>query len=269
MDNDRLTLSRQYLYRWFHRRPAMPEQVEAFYNFLAWKPRGDEILKGIVCLPNNKRIHVLYSEEEALSAVNAFTAEPMDRWREKYQQEYADLDEAALWDKFNWHYLNFLISRRPDAAPCYSAQYTREDGTERDFPVPDPERSAERDYIPTGRAFLLEAGWEWQAAMMLLTKVSDEMDPALAFELFIRIAERANFKPEKNARLGAFIRDRLRQVPGVNKTKLGQAVGLSLDQVLRLEAKKSTVLTAAEMAKATKALESLVLELKKEAALLS
>jgi len=268
MDNNLVTLSKQYIYNWFHGQQVTPEQVEAFYGFLEWKPQHDPILRGVVCLPTGKRIYVPYSEEEALSAANTFE-EPMERWREKYQQEYADLDEAALWDKFNWHYLNFLKDRRPDAAPCYAAQYTRKDGTEREFPSPDPERSETKDYIPTGRAFLLEAGWEWQAVRMLLAKVADGMDPALAFELFIRIAERANFKPAKNARAGAFIRDRLRRYHGLNKTKLGQAVGLSLDQVGRLEDKKSTVLTATEIAKATKTLEALVLELKKEAALLS
>jgi len=267
---DNLILLRQYLYRWFHGQPVTPEQVEAFYGFLEWKPQHDEILRGIICLPTGRHISVPYSEDEALTAANAFShpGESMDKWRERYQTEYADLDESALWDKFNWYYLNFLINRRPDAAPCFAAQYTLPDGTEQEFatPDPDPER---KDFVPTGRAFLLEAQWEWQAVRMLLTKVADGMDPALAFELFVRIAERANFKPAKNARVGAFIRDRLHRYHGLNKTKLGQAVGLSADQVGRLEDKKSTVLTATEIAKATKALESLVLKLKKEAALLS
>lgn len=263
--------TKQYLYRWFHGQPVTPEQVEAFYGFLEWKPQHDEILLGIICLPTGRHISVPYSEDEALTAANAFShpGESMDKWRKRCQTEYADLDEDALWDKFNWHYLNFLINRRPDAAPCFAAQYTRPDGTEREFATPDP-GPERKDFVPTGRAFLLEAGWEWQAVMMLLTKVSERvLDEEKAFELFVRIAEQANFKPEKHARTGAFIRDRLHCVPGVNKTKLGQAVGLSYDQVLRLEDKESAVLPAEEIHKATRALEALILQLKKEAATLS
>ena len=272
-----IDLSKQYLFRWFHGQPATPEQVEAFYAFLEWKPQGDEILRGNICLPSGPRISVPYSEEEAPSAANVYSdvAGPMEKWREKYHQEYAELDEEALWDKFNWHYLNFLISRRPDEAPCYMAQYTRKDGKEKQRPFRDNstdparpvERHEEKDYIPTSRAFLFEAGWEWHAVMLLLQKVSaNGMDPDLAFELLLRIAEKADLKPDRQARLGTFIRDRLRQYPDVNQTKLGQAVGLSQDQVRRLAAKAPNSDTAAENARARREIEALILTLHREAA---
>jgi|GEM_PF-6608765 len=262
MDN---SLSKQYIHRRLHGQPPSPEQALAFFDFLPWKPVHDEVLRGNCVLPSGKRISVLYSEDEALSAANVYSAEhgPMERWFEEHTADYAALTEDELWKKFNYHYLNFLINRRPGAAPCYTAQYTRPDGTEQDFPSPNP-NPERKDYVPTSRAFLLEADWQWHALMMLLTKVAEHvMDEEKAFELIVRLAEQASFKPERQARLGAFIRDRLRQYPDVNKTKLGEVVGLNYDQVLRLE-DKDPVSPAGAVRRATRELETLLLQLKKE-----
>jgi len=275
MEKSKLILSKRYVHRRLHGQRPTSKQALAFFDFLPWKPVHDEILRGLCVLPTGKRIRVIYDEHEAETAANTYAADggPMERWFEEHADDYAALSEDELWKKFNYHYLNFLIDRRPDVAPCYTAQYAREDGTEKQRPFADnstdPARSSERheakDYIHTGEAFLLEAPWQWQVVMMLLTQVSDDMDPGLAFEIFLRLAEQVSFKPKSQARLGAFIRSRLRQYPDVNRTKLGQAVGLSGDQVYRLNVKKQAIAAATENARARKELALLILDLRREA----
>jgi hypothetical protein len=270
MEKNRLSLSKQYVHHRLHGQPPTPEQALAFFDeFLPWKPVHDEILRGLGVLPTGGRVHVIYDEHEAETAANAYAAEggPMERWFEEHAYDYSDLSEDELWKKFNWHYLNFLIDRRPDVAPCYAAQYTSKDGTEKQFRDKPTDLAQQKEYIPTSRAFLFEAGWQWQAVMLPLTQVSENgMDPDLAFELLLRIAEKADLRPERQARLGAFIRDRLRQYPDVNQTKLGQAVGLYQDQVRRLAAKTLATDTATGNARARREIEALILALHQEAA---
>ena len=264
------------MHRRLHGQRPTSKQALAFFDFLPWKPLHDKTLRGLCVLPTGGRVLVIYDEHEAETAANAYSDDggPMERWFEKHADEYTDLTEDELWKKFNWHYLNFLIDRRPDEAPCFTAQYTRKDGTEKQRPFSDnsadpaqrKETQEAKDYIPTSRAFLFEAGWQWHAVMLLLNQVSENgMDPDLAFELLLRIAEKADLRPERQARLGAFIRDRLRQYPDVNQTRLGQAVDLSQDQVRRLAAKTPASDTAAENARARHEIEALILELRREA----
>jgi len=271
MDKDRLTLSKQYLFGWFHGQPLTPEQTEAFLGFLEWKPLNDPILKGHIIGASRKRIEITYSEKEKehLEAASLFFTSALGPWRERCQKEYAKLNEEELWTKFNSFYLTFLTKHNPATEVCYAKQLpSRADGIKKSFDeypaavAAEPEE--EPEFVPTARSWLLEAGWEWQAIRMLLERVSEGMSTALAYELLIRIIERAPQRPTRRERLDAFVRDVLRR-SSVTKTKLAGALGLSTDQVRRAERRQTALHTADEIAQAQREIETLILELRREA----
>jgi len=263
-----IDLSKKYLYRWFHGQLLTDEQTQAFLSFLEWKPLHDPILKGQALTASRKRIAVHYSEDEASEAASLFLTSEMEPWREKYKRDYAALTEEELWMKFNSFYLTFLIKHNPASEVCYAAESTHPDGREKrfeEYPAPDAaEPPEDPEFVPMACSWLLEAGWEWQAVRMLFERVADGgISTALAFELFIRIIERAERQPTRRERVDAFARDMLRR-HATTKTKLAEALGLSVDQVRRAEQRGSTIHSVDDIARAEQELETLIIELRRE-----
>jgi hypothetical protein len=276
MEKSKLILSKQYLYRWFHGQSTTDDQTRAFLGYLEWKPQHDAILRGQRPTAEGEKIHVNYHVDidpmmpnEVREVASLFLTKEMDDWRKK-NPKYAALTEDELWRKFNSFYLTFLINRNPAAAVCYAAQLPEDlEGRQKRFeeyeapaeaePVEDPA------FVPMARSWLLEAGWEWQAIRMLLEQVADAgLSTALAFELLVRLLERTDHLPTERERLDAFARDMLRR-RAATKAYLSKVLHLSTDQLRRAELRGDDLHTADHLAKANNELETLILELSREA----
>jgi len=275
MEKNKLILSKQYLYRWFHGQQPTDSQTQAFLGFLEWKPQHDAILNGHAPTAGGKRIRVIYMVDEtqgineAREVADLFFTTALDGWREKYRTDYTALTEDNLWQKFDSFYLTFLINHNPASAVCYAAESTRPDGQEKPFDEyaapAEAEPSEEPSFVPMACSWLLEAGWEWQAIRMLLEQVADGgLSTALAFELFVRLLERTDHYPTERERVDAFARDMLRR-RAVTKVELAKVLRRSTDQLRRAEQRGGDLHTADDRAKAGSELEALILELRREA----